>query len=271
MFRRMLFAVLVIAVLFAGVFPSGVLAVDGAAVVFTPDLDNARVGVLYNRATDPGLKVRVSGNGGQTQFYDLRAGQKEYFSLQMGNGNYTVTVFERIEGTRYRSIGSREVTLNLDNELAAYLNANQLINWNEDMAIIRKAGELTAGIDSDILKARAIYDYLVQNYSYDYDKAATVQSGYIPDIEDIARIQQGICYDYSVVYAAMLRSIGIPTRLAKGYTSNFDGYHAWNEVWVEGRGWIVVDTTVDAYYLSRNVVRGTMVQSADAYAAGSLF
>lgn len=271
MFKKALFVLLVLTLLTVGAVPAGAMATTAGPISYVEDLENGRIGVRYNGASDPGLKVRIAKDGGEALFYDLRVGRTEYYPLQLGNGQYTVTVFQQIEGTSYRSIGSRTLNLNLNNAMAVYLNANQQVNWNEDMAIIRKASELTAGIDSDILKARAIYDYLVRNYSYDYAKAATVRSGYIPNIEEIARLRKGICYDYSVVYAAMLRSVGIPARLAKGYTSNFDGYHAWNEVWIQGRGWIVVDTTVDAYYLTRNVVRNTMVQSTDAYAAGSLF
>ena len=43
----------------------------------------------------------------------------------------------------------------------------------------------------------------------------------------------------------MLRSQGIPTKLVKGYSDNVDGYHAWNEVYINEE-WITIDTTLDA-------------------------
>ena len=47
----------------------------------------------------------------------------------------------------------------------------------------------------------------------------------------------------------MLRSIGIPTKLVKGYKNDIDGYHAWNEVYISEKGWVIVDTTYDSIYL----------------------
>jgi len=69
---------------------------------------------------------------------------------------------------------------------------------------------------------------------------------YLPDIEKTYLEETGICYDYAALFAAMLRSIGIPTKLVKGYSKeNPEVYHAWNEVLINGT-WIVVDTTLDA-------------------------
>jgi transglutaminase-like putative cysteine protease len=48
----------------------------------------------------------------------------------------------------------------------------------------------------------------------------------------------GICYDYASLMCAMLRSQGIATRMIHGNTPQ--GYHAWNEVYMDGQGWVVV-------------------------------
>lgn len=70
---------------------------------------------------------------------------------------------------------------------------------------------------------------------------------FIADIEETFETQKGICYDYAALFAAMLRSQGIPTKLMKGFTDNVDEYHAWNEVWLsDEERWMVVDTTFDA-------------------------
>jgi len=68
----------------------------------------------------------------------------------------------------------------------------------------------------------------------------------LPNIDKTLTSGKGICYDFSSVFAAMLRSQGIPVKLVKGYTTNVEGYHAWNEVYNSETGeWIVVDTTYD--------------------------
>jgi transglutaminase/protease-like cytokinesis protein 3 len=40
--------------------------------------------------------------------------------------------------------------------------------------------------------------------------------------------------------------------LVKGYSTHVDGYHAWNEILINGE-WVVVDTTVDAAYNKANM------------------
>lgn len=67
--------------------------------------------------------------------------------------------------------------------------------------------------------------------------------------------RRGFCEHYAATLAFMLRSVGIPSRVIAGYQGGeinpvngtvvvhqFDA-HAWNEVWLEGRGWIRVDPT----------------------------
>lgn len=64
-------------------------------------------------------------------------------------------------------------------------------------------------------------------------------------MEEILSCMSGICYDYSALFAGMLRSLGIPTKLVKGYKNDMREYHAWNEVLV-GENWVIIDTTYDA-------------------------
>ena len=77
---------------------------------------------------------------------------------------------------------------------------------------------------------------MIKNITYDYNKAETVQPGYLPDVDEILKIKTGICFDYSAVMAAMLRSVGIPTRMEIGYSG--DAYHAWVSVYTKDHGWI---------------------------------
>ena len=54
------------------------------------------------------------------------------------------------------------------------------------------------------------------------------------------------CQGHALLFAALARSIGIPTRVANGivYTAATDGflYHSWNESYIEER-WVAVDPT----------------------------
>lgn len=67
--------------------------------------------------------------------------------------------------------------------------------------------------------------------------------------------QAGFCEHFSSSFAILLRSAGVPTRVVTGYTggvrNRYGDYwvvrrmdaHAWNEVWLAGRGWVRVDPT----------------------------
>ena len=67
-------------------------------------------------------------------------------------------------------------------------------------------------------------------------KAASVQSGYLPDIDVTLAEKKGICFDYAALMAAMLRSQNVPVKLVVGWTGS--QYHAWINVWSESDGWV---------------------------------
>jgi len=56
----------------------------------------------------------------------------------------------------------------------------------------------------------------------------------------------GICFDFSSLLAAMLRSQDIPAKLAMGFvaTSPKPTYHAWNEVYINDVGWIRIRSQI---------------------------
>ena len=88
---------------------------------------------------------------------------------------------------------SFEVTLK--DELAPFLRPNQYVNYTEDSQAVALAAELTAGMTDNLEKVKTIYDYVVQNISYDRLLAAKVQSGYLPDIDQVLAKKKGICFD----------------------------------------------------------------------------
>ena len=61
----------------------------------------------------------------------------------------------------------------------------------------------------------------------------------------------------------MLRSIGIPTKLVKGYKNDLKEYHAWNQVLLDG-SWITIDTTYDAA-LKKGNIKISMIKDGTEY------
>ena len=204
------------------------------------DYSNANDGyvmVRFLQNTNKQLRVIITGPSGVKYTYTLKQnGEFEVYPLSDGRGNYTVTAFEQVEGTRYSTANSASFNAALTDEFAPFLRPNQYVNFNQNSAVVRKAAELVAGKTDFMDKVAAIYQFVITNIVYDVELAETVESDYLPDVDRILASGKGICFDYAALMAAMLRSQGIPTKLVIGYTG--DVYHAWISVFSKEEGWL---------------------------------
>lgn len=185
--------------------------------------------------TNEKVKLQITGPDEVVYTYDLH-GDYETFPLTAGSGSYTVGVFENIEGTSYSTLFTQTIDVKIDDEFGPYLYANQYVNFDGDSKVVEKAEELSKPCNDDLDVIEQVYNYMISNFTYDYDKAESVQSGYLPDVDEVFEAQTGICFDYAAVMAAMLRSQRIPTRLEVGYAG--DVYHAWISTYIEEQGWV---------------------------------
>ena len=182
--------------------------------------------------------------------------------LQMGNGQYTVTLLGSNDGRRYRKLSEQTVNVTLK-ENAVFLSSSQTVNWNDESEVAILAKELTKNAETDREKLEAIHTYIINNVSYDYEKATSLPKGYIPNADETLSEGLGICYDFAAMTASMLRSVDVPTKLVKGYSSYTSVYHAWNEVLVDGE-WVVVDASTDSIFVDYNVAY-SLDKDADDY------
>ena len=98
----------------------------------------------------------------------------------------------------------------------------------------------------------ALTSYLQQNFGY------TQQLGHVPPGRDpvdwfLFDVKKGYCEQFATAEVLMLRSLGVPARLATGYsTGDYNPVldqsivrehdaHAWVEVWFPNHGWVPVD------------------------------
>ena len=204
------------------------------------DASNAGDGyimVRYKEPTEKKLKLRITGPNKTVYTYNLNGeGGYETFPLSDGEGKYTVSVYENIDGSKYATAFSTTFTVMLTDAFAPYLRANQYVNYTAESEAVKKAAELVKDKKTEIEKIAAVYHYTVTTLTYDTEKAKTVQSGYLPDVDKVLAEQKGICFDYAALMTAMLRSQGIPTRLVVGYAGEV--YHAWINVFIPEKGWI---------------------------------
>ncbi|MEA2842452.1 MAG: hypothetical protein QOJ69_123, partial [Actinomycetota bacterium] len=113
------------------------------------------------------------------------------------------------------------------------------------------AREATAGQTTAFGKARALQDWFLDNFTY----TLNVPPGHGNDaIVRFLRDRKGYCEQFAGAYAAMARSIGLPARVAVGFTpgtlDDAGRYHvsgkqahAWPEVYLSGFGWVLFEPT----------------------------
>ncbi len=229
-----------------------VLVISSSAFAATQsisaDMEHGIVNVQMTELSASKIMVLIEKDGVRYT-YPIIDQDINQFPLQMGNGTYTVRLMQNTEGNKYKELNKTIIELDITDTNQVFLNSIQDIEWNEGQNAILKAKELTKGLKTDDQKVKAIYAYVTKNFTYDYAKAKTVATGYFPKVETIFTKKSGICYDYSSVVAAMLRSVDVPTKLVKGYATPTKGvYHAWNEVYVGGN-WKVIDTTIDSSFV----------------------
>ncbi|MBB6216350.1 hypothetical protein HNQ80_002450 [Anaerosolibacter carboniphilus] len=229
------------------------------------DSSKSRLGIIGVNYGVGNKKVKLVVEKGQAKYtYNLKGDKKiENFPLQLNDGNYKVSILENVSGSSYKIVAAANIDVKVEDKKNVFLNSIQLIEWNDSMKAIEKAKELTRNLDTDEEKIAAIHGYIVENIRYDYDKARNLNYDYLPVIDTTFATNLGICYDYSSLFAGMLRSVGIPAKLIKGYTKNAQGYHAWNEVYANEK-WMIIDTTYDAQ-MKENKLKHTIYKNSSDY------
>lgn len=203
------------------------------------DYSNAEKGyvmVQYLEETEAKLKTQIKCPGDITYTYTIKPGVWASFPLSEGDGNYKITVFRNVVGNSYATMGSVSVDVVLKDPMLPFLTANQYVNYTEETKCVQEAAKLCEGKESELEKVNAVYEWTIKKFSYNIMKAQTVESGYVPDLDMVFRTRKAICFDYASTMVAMLRSLGVPTKLVIGYSGSV--YHAWINVYTEESGWI---------------------------------
>ncbi|WP_431678138.1 transglutaminaseTgpA domain-containing protein [Kitasatospora sp. KL5] len=121
--------------------------------------------------------------------------------------------------------------------------------------VSRTARTVTAGKDTSFDRAVALQEWFTSSeFHYDTDiEAGTGNTAILKFLQD----RRGFCVHFASTMAAMARSLGIPARVAIGFTpgSSNDGkvyvvrstnYHAWPELYFAGTGWVRFEPTPSA-------------------------
>ena len=120
------------------------------------------------------------------------------------------------------------------------LTNGQATLWNT--STVELADEICAGCDADEEKVKAIYEWMIHNFEYDYECEPIIQ--YF-NVKKTIKTQKGICYDFSHLFAALCRSQNIPCYVLDGdKRDNAQYHHTWNRVYFNSSWWNM-DVTFD--------------------------
>jgi protein-glutamine gamma-glutamyltransferase len=118
--------------------------------------------------------------------------------------------------------------------------------------LFERAREVSRGAKSPYAAVLALESWLRQRGGFRYDEQPP-RSDKPPLIHFVTTSRAGYCQHFAGAMAVMARLLGVPARVAFGFTSGrlLDGVwsvsdhnaHAWVEVWFAGHGWVPFDPT----------------------------
>jgi transglutaminase-like putative cysteine protease len=125
-------------------------------------------------------------------------------------------------------------------EPGKYLQPERLVPVNEDFR--RLAAQVVKGKKGDLVRARALYDHVIDRLRYIKYGEGWGQG----DAVYACNARTGNCTDFHAYFIALARAAGIPARFAIGaaipserHDGGVDGYHCWAEFYADGKWWPV--------------------------------
>lgn len=203
-------------------------------------------------SSDSRLKFQVA-CGDMTYNYDMpNDGSSMVYPVNMGDGSYSFRIMQNTSGSNYVELESATADVKLTSEFYPFLLPNMFCDYDAKSACVEKAREITADCSNEGEVVRAVCTFVAGNVSYDNAKAEelSTSTGYVPEPDQTLSTGKGICFDYASLSAAMLRSLGIPTKVTTGFVGADQLYHAWIMVYVDG-SWQAAEFSVSPNTWSR--------------------
>ncbi|MDD4571523.1 MAG: S-layer homology domain-containing protein [Clostridia bacterium] len=192
-------------------------------------------------------KIATNADGIRIAYYHidvLPANNSKILKQAFGIKNYPISFI-------IDSSCCKNITKNVNSK---YLKSEEGINIS-DPAIANYAKSVANGSTNPYIIAKKLFSDINLFMTYK-DEADTEHSASLA-----IRSGKGNCVDYTFLYVACLRSLGIPARWHTGYTYAVDEHskspylqdngmlngnllrHTWAEFYLDGVGWVVADPT----------------------------
>ncbi|WP_338471571.1 transglutaminase family protein [Niallia sp. XMNu-256] len=205
--------------------------------------------------------IYVSTKKGEDEALDVIPVENYQFDdstyLRFGPGEYEVIVSvpeiyeENRDYFRYFGVAQFNVESKTEKDERDLLPSRGV--QSDDPKIVELANKLTSGKANNREKAKAIYDYVAQNVSYDVQKYKNDEFRWDDSALKTLELKTGVCQDYAFLAIALLRASDIEARFVEGRAGGgvFPGRHAWVEANVDG-SWLTMDPTWGSGYLQND-------------------
>jgi transglutaminase-like putative cysteine protease len=159
-----------------------------------------------------------------------------------------VSGFLEIDGRSFPRFGTR----GRKSVVRALFRDPSYAGFERHLPMYRVAQRVAGEAPTPYAAVLAIESWLRQTGGFRYDESPPRGPG-PPLVSFVTRTKSGYCQHFAGAMAAMLRMLGVPARVAVGFTSGtFEddewvvtdhNAHAWVEVWFAGVGWVAFDPT----------------------------
>ncbi len=202
-------------------------AIDPDSVGKTPDIA-AETAIMPDKPITPssleGLKLRVTGR-------DLKLVPSDHRQHVTKSGETWVIELKREVGNPKTTIASSKA------KMSSWIKDG--VNVPASDPAMSKLSKSIVGNEKFVIPAtERIRKYVLKIMM------PNAGIGVLRDAREVLKSREGVCRDYAILTATLLRAAQIPARLASGlvYQDGQYYYHAWAEVW-DGKQWIGVDST----------------------------
>ncbi len=182
----------------------------------------------------PDLIIPDSVNGNSILYWDL---SDELFDKD------SITIYRRFSYITYDyrpQIQDKEVLIRSDSiansTLIRYTESEPFLE--QSPAILAIADSLGAPYRNIVDKLQNIHQFVYGNMTYHYPPK---ERGALAALKNMS----GDCGQYSALFIALSRALGVPARQQSGFNFSADriSYHVWSEIYLPKSGWIPVDAT----------------------------
>ncbi len=132
-----------------------------------------------------------------------------------------------------KKIALKFSVLNISDDAIKFLLPSDYIDYDANI-VYQTANSLTYNLTSDYAKSKAVYEWLLSNYSYE----PILEHSMLSSTTEMLTKTSGTEVDLSILYSGLMRSMNIPSRIVRG--TNEQVSHYWVENFINGK-WQVSD------------------------------